>query len=194
MGASGWSYRTPYQPDVEAALHQLREQVFARGEFHKPWEMIGWSYQQFASQAEDEYGEFGDDEPDDGPAILRLFGGSRPAAEAPADAGRGPRDGPASIDELLRVNAESGTHSIIDIMGIADEPDFGAATPVPDDVLVKSFGTTEPTVEQVPAGHASYPRTLARLVEDLERWQAIYFIVYKDGRPHEVVFEGCSGD
>jgi hypothetical protein len=30
--------------------------------------------------------------------------------------------------------------------------------------------------------------------ENLERWQAVYFIVYKDGQPHEIRFEGCSGD
>lgn len=33
MGASGWSYYVPYQPDLEAALDALRERVFAEGDY-----------------------------------------------------------------------------------------------------------------------------------------------------------------
>ncbi|PWU50199.1 hypothetical protein DLE60_23765 [Micromonospora globispora] len=34
MGASGWSYTVPYQPDLNAALHELRERVFAEGRYY----------------------------------------------------------------------------------------------------------------------------------------------------------------
>jgi hypothetical protein len=27
-----------------------------------------------------------------------------------------------------------------------------------------------------------------------DRWEGIYIIVYKDGQPDEIYFEGCSGD
>src|SRR5262245_49066134 len=33
MGASSWRFYTSYQPDPEAALQQLRRDVFARGEY-----------------------------------------------------------------------------------------------------------------------------------------------------------------
>jgi hypothetical protein len=186
MGASGWSYRTPYQPDVEAALHALREEVFARGEYLKPWEMMGIPYAEMRAMSDEAYAEFEDEEPQ----ILRPFGTTAP----PEDAGAEDADGPRTIDELLRTNAESGTHSILDIIGIADEPAFGAACPVPDEILMKCFGTTQPTVEQVGQGWANYPKRLARLVEDLERWHAVYFVIYKDGAPHEIAFDGVSGD
>ena len=94
---------------------------------------------------------------------------------------------PASIEELLRTNAESGTHSILDIDGIADNPTFGVATPVPDEELVRALGTTQPTAEDVES-------VVSDFCENLERWQAVYFIVYKDGQPHEVRFVGRSGD
>jgi hypothetical protein len=33
VGASGWDYLVPYQPDAEAAFRQLQEQVLESGEF-----------------------------------------------------------------------------------------------------------------------------------------------------------------
>ena len=30
--------------------------------------------------------------------------------------------------------------------------------------------------------------------DGLERWQAYYVTVYRDGKPHEYAFIGCSGD
>jgi hypothetical protein len=162
MGATGWSYRTPYQPDIGAALAQLRAEVFARGEYHRPRETA-------------------DGEPV-GPRPLRLF---RPDAAAEPE-----EPGPASIEELLTASGESGTHSILDIVGLSDTIEFGAAAPVPDAVLLESFGTTRPTAEQA----ADYPPPLAGLIENLQRWQAVYFVVYEAGRPHEIHFEGRSGD
>ncbi|MGW6397350.1 hypothetical protein [Streptomyces sp. NPDC055134] len=36
MGASGWDYYVPYQEDLNAALQQLRHEVFEAGDYH--WE------------------------------------------------------------------------------------------------------------------------------------------------------------
>jgi hypothetical protein len=33
MGATSWRYYTAYDPDPARALHRLRDEVFARGEF-----------------------------------------------------------------------------------------------------------------------------------------------------------------
>src|SRR5437764_5168308 len=36
MGATCWYYVTPYQPDPEIALRQLREETFAAGRYQDP--------------------------------------------------------------------------------------------------------------------------------------------------------------
>ena len=38
MGASAWSYFIPYQDDVQHAFRQLQQQVFANGNYLKPWQ------------------------------------------------------------------------------------------------------------------------------------------------------------
>jgi hypothetical protein len=171
MGASGWSYSAPFGEDVEAALHRLQREVFERGEYYKPWEEI-WRYHDSIlakplDQLEDHERQY----------IKRMRTFRMPDRDY----------APSSIRELLQNNAESGTHSILDIYGIADEPTFGAASPVPDEELIRAFGTTRPTAEQVESSRID-------LGENLERWQAVYYVVYKDGQPHEIRFEGCSGD
>ncbi|MER6590831.1 hypothetical protein ABT214_02975 [Micromonospora purpureochromogenes] len=35
MSAAGWSYSVAYQPDVAAALRQLRQDVYDRGAYHR---------------------------------------------------------------------------------------------------------------------------------------------------------------
>jgi hypothetical protein len=171
MGASGWRYTTPYDSDIEAALLRLQEDVFERGDYYKPWEERRSYRDSILAKPLDKL-------EDHERRYLRAL------KNFPI---RDENFVPSSIRDLLRNNAESGTHSILDIFGIADEPTFGAATPVPAEELVRVFGTTQPTVEQV----ESVPSDIG---EDLERWHSVYFIVYKDGQPHEIRFEGCSGD
>ena len=171
MGASGWSYSTPYDENVEAALRRLQREVFERGDYYKPWEEIWRHHDSILAKPLD-----------------RLEAHERQYIKMMKSFRLPDRNFvPSSIQELLEHNAESGTHSILDIFGIADEPIFGAATPVPEEELIRAFGTTRPTAEQVEASGIDFG-------ENLERWQAIYYMVYKDGRPHEIRFEGCSGD
>jgi hypothetical protein len=172
MGASGWSYTTSYDPDIEAALGRLQQEVFERGDYYKPWEEV-WRYRDAIlvkplDQLQDHERQY-----------LRLMK-SYPMPDR--------NYVPASIEDVLRNNAESGTHSILDIYGVSDESSFGAATPLSDEEMLRVFGTTQPTAEDVESTLAS------GLGENLERWQAVYFVAYKDGRPHEIHFEGCSGD
>jgi hypothetical protein len=170
MGASGWSYRISYDPDIEAALRRLQQEVFERGEYHKPWVEF-WRHREALlakprDQLEERERQYLD--------MLPMFTPDRDYV-------------PDSIEELLRNNAESGTHSILDISGIADEPTFGAATPVPDDQLLLVFGTTQPTPGDVEA-------VVDHFMGKLPRWEAVYFIVYEGGRPKEIHFVGRSGD
>ena len=83
--------------------------------------------------------------------------------------------------------AEDGTHSILDIERTARRPGFGAATPMPPDRIEALFGTTQPTHDQV-------EELWLDLSEELDRWEAYYLTVYRDGAPHEYAFIGCSGD
>jgi hypothetical protein len=94
---------------------------------------------------------------------------------------------PESIEELLEMVAEDGTHSILDIEHTDRRLGFGVAAPMPPLLLRRFFESEQPTRERVEEhwGDAS---------EELERWQAYYFTVYRDGRPHEYAFIGCSGD
>ena len=176
MGASGWSYFTPFRPNVAHALEELRQHVFltkqygdpALKPFHQhPGEMDGLTPEQ-RNQMED------------------LIATQARAIDAYKDI-RGPEVEPISIDQLLELSAESGTHSIIDIYFVSDTRELGAAFPMPDDVKLDLYGTTRPTQEQVEA--KSHARG-----EDLDRWQCWYVIVYKDDQPDEIYFEGCSGD
>jgi hypothetical protein len=171
MGATGWSYKTPYDSDIEAALLRLQEDVFERGDYYEPWEEIQRYRDSILAKPLDQV----EDHERQYLKALKNF----PIPDE--------NFVPSSIQELLEHNAESGTHSILDIFGIADEGTFGAATPVPYEELLRVFGTTQPTVDQV----ESVPSDIG---ENLERWQAVYFIAYKDGQPQEIRFEGCSGD
>jgi hypothetical protein len=171
MGASGWTYTTPYDSDIEAALVRLQEEAFERGDYYKPWEEVRRYRDSILAKPPD-----------------RIKDRERQYLKALKDFPFPDEDFvPSSIQELLEHNAESGTHSILDIDGIADEERFGAATPVPDEDLMRVFGTIRPTVDQVESVPSDF-------CENLRRGRAVYFIVYKDGEPHEIRFEGCSGD
>ena len=93
----------------------------------------------------------------------------------------------ATIEEAFEDADADGTRSILDIERCADEPDFGVACPMDDEVLEEFFGTTRPTRQQV-------LDSMFDFFEDLERGQAIYVTLYKDGKPDEYLFAGYSYD
>ena len=98
-----------------------------------------------------------------------------------------PGQRPETIEELLEMVAEDGTHSILDIEHTGSRREFGVAAPMPARRIREFFGSEQPTHEQVEQswGDAS---------EELDRWQAYYLTIFKDGKPHEYAFIGCSGD
>lgn len=111
----------------------------------------------------------------------RLF---QPAAADPDDDGD---DRPETIEELLDLVSEDGTHSVLDIQTTGRRREFGVATPYPARGVEQVFGTDRPTREQV-------EESWADVAERLERWEAHYLVVYKDGKPAQYAFIGCSGD
>jgi hypothetical protein len=92
----------------------------------------------------------------------------------------------ASIDEAMEDADADGTRSILDLDHVAEEPDYGAVVPLDPGVLQALYGTTQPT-------RAMIERNM-EFLEDVERGQGVYIVVYKDGQPDELFFAGYSYD
>jgi hypothetical protein len=242
MGASSWRSYTPYQPNPEAALQQLRRDVFARGEysmgfggFARPGGPLAGAGGPFAGapgvppevaagplqqlQALTAAAQMAGVDDRVGRAAMTgdysgLTDEQRRAAEqlrplfqmAQAHLAQGgavedfgdeddeeeervfpPGHRPETIEELLEMVAEDGTHSILDIEHTGPRREFGVAAPMPPRRVAQFFGTDRPTHEQVEENWLDAS-------EELDRWQAYYVTIYRDGEPHEYAFIGCSGD
>ena len=198
MGATGWSYFVPFEENVAAALQRLRENVFERGDYvygdgitddqrkailekMRP-EMEPWmqKVREEAAKLEEPL------------RTLYLQGAEKFKGEIMGDgsAFRKPKRKPKTIEKLLELQAESGTHSILDIRDVSKEPQFGAVSPLPHARLVEFFNSEMPTHAEIEEAHDS--GSLEEFVS--ERWQGIYIIAYRDGSPSEIFFAGCSGD
>jgi hypothetical protein len=92
----------------------------------------------------------------------------------------------ASIEDAQEDADADGTRSILDLDRVSDEPDFGAAVPLDPGLLEELYGTTEPTRAMIEQNMDFF--------EALERGQGIYIVVYKGGRPDELLFAGYSYD
>jgi hypothetical protein len=115
-----------------------------------------------------------------------------PATPFPADLFPIGPDSPApgaqhgSIGEAMEDAAEDGTRSILDLDHVSDAPDFCAVAPLGNAVLQKLYGTSQPT-------HAMVEENMDFL-EEVERGQGVYIVLYRDGEPHELFFAGYSFD
>ena len=183
MGATTWNYFVRYEADAQAALQSLREKVFRDGEYESGVvtpDQIRSAYEYLIAHTAD-------------PALARqqfeqAMQQLRPLM--PPEPSERPKA--KTIEELLEQTAENGTHSILDIQRISQAPDFAAVSPMPSDELVKVFGTDKPTRKMVEDKMGEYDLVEHPLVS--ERWQGIYFVVYRDGKPDELFFMGTSGD
>jgi len=180
MGATTWNYFVRYEADTEAALQSLREKVFEDGEYesgHVTPDRVRAAYEKEIAENPNAAAPW--------PQIEQIMEQLRPLM---------PRERPKAktIEELLEQRAESGTHSILDIQHISHVPEFGAVNPMPSEQLVKLFGTDKPTRKMVEDKLGDYELVEHPLVS--ERWQGIYFVVYRDGKPDELYFMGTSGD
>jgi hypothetical protein len=210
MGASNWHYFTEYHPDSGEALRRLRQQVFAAGRYQcpavAPLDRIRQLYEDAGAGADSpecrEALERHEEmrralETSSEEDFRRLSRADRAAVRrtrefqemvgafgAPA---RAPDLPPRTIEDLLELAAESGTHTVLDIPRTAARRGNGAAAPLPGRELRRIFGTERPTREQV-------EERVADVWERLPAWQAYYFVTYRDGRPEGYAFVGCSGD
>jgi hypothetical protein len=180
MGSSGWSYYTPYKEDIAQVLQDLRQREFEGGDYQKFWLFEEVSDEIFDELDELEERDWHQSNQKLVEALAHILERKHIHAELP--------QAPQTIDELLERNGPDGTHSILDIDHIASQPELGAAIPFPEAKLLEYFGTDRPTramVEKMDAGYA--------LSGFLERWQAIFIIIYQDGYPSEIYFTGHSG-
>ncbi len=151
MGGSAWEYFVDHQPEVSAALEQLRRNVFETGYY-------------YPRSINSEYA---------------AFMGITPL-----------ESNPASIDELLEIQASEGTHSILDIdAGVSAQPRPGTAAPLTADQLRDIFGSLTPECAQVTEW---INEDGAHDVRD--RGEAVYVICTVERRPHHIHFAGASGD
>ena len=91
-----------------------------------------------------------------------------------------------SIEEAIEDADADGTRSILDMMTVADTPDYCVVAPLPSEKMLELFGTDKPTFEMIEDSEELY--------EELERGKGIYIIVYKDGEPSKILFAGYSFD
>jgi hypothetical protein len=196
MGATGWSYFVPYEADIAVALQRLREDIFVRGDYVHGDAII----------TEDQRKAFLEHVPSDWmqkireqaealeePMRTQFFKQAEKMHEMLAGGGavtrKQPRK-PKTIEKLLKIQGESGTHSILDILGVSSEPKFANISPLPREKLVEFFGSETPSRALIEKAYAS-----GGLEEfTSERWEGVYIVAYRDGLPAEIFFAGCSGD
>lgn len=200
--SSEWSYFTPYEADVSVALQRLREDVFARGDY-----VLGHGFPQkdfdatrpvFEKIAKESMARAADSSLSE----LSRFGALQMAEhakreiakywEASPKGGQRPKviEKPKTIDGLLKQQAEIGTHSILDITQISPKPKRKAISPLPDSVLADYCLAETPSRAEIEDVYEL--GSLEKYVN--KRWRGIYIIAYKDGKPSEIFFAGCSGD
>ena|SRR5438105_11340108 len=97
---------------------------------------------------------------------------------------------PTSIEDLLEMSGEIGTHSILDIVDVAPQPRAGFVSPLSDAELIDAFGSERPA-------RADVERALARIdaiTLQRGRWTGSYVVLYDRDLPSEILFFGYSGD
>ncbi|MEU7867374.1 hypothetical protein [Dactylosporangium sp. NPDC049140] len=181
MGASGWHARVSYQNDVRAALQQARWDAYRRGAFYRES-----PNEQARALGEEEYVAWGiaDIKASVPPELAGLeWSGDQHRTEwrAAQVVVTGP-------DSLVDAQPFSGTHSVIDMTGVADEPGHTMVAPAPREYLMELFGTTQPTVAAVEAAIE------AHAMHGFGRWHGMYLFGYADRKPVEIFFVGRSGD
>lgn len=197
VGSTTWDYFTPYDADAGAALRRLRRRVFREGSYERfvpsqdDLEVMQGKPRKFGPEVQAE--ERARIQQQD--ALIQLaakvqsiLGEWGDKSDPLPDYSKKPR----TIKALLKEQGESGTHSILDIERVAAQPQSGAISSMPAKRLKEIFGTDKPTHEMVEA-----QRGVRELFEDplvVERWQGVYFTIYRHGKPDELFFVGTSGD
>lgn len=171
MGATSWKYFTPYQEDVRKALQDLRQQEFNAGRYEKNDKFL---------KAIDQIIK------DRNPSVeqVELLRAAYENLNKLKSKNRRP---PKTIEQLLKMKKDTGTHSIIDIFEIEKSTDKTISGTVSQEDLVRLFGTDTPN-------HKMVEDKADELIDFRERGLCTYVVVYDNGVPSELFFAGYSGD
>ena len=93
---------------------------------------------------------------------------------------------PATPEAALELAEETGTQSILDIVWVAEEPNFSVAAPLSAVKLEEYFGTERPTQEMVEESEDFW--------ESIDRGMCRYVILYENEEPAKIYFAGYSYD
>lgn len=200
MGATGWSYFVPYEENVATALQRLREKVFERGDYifgrslppeehKKTMEKFRPHFESLIKSSLERAKDPNVPEPFRS-AHREMAESYKRELELSSLNVQQPQKKPKTINELLKLQAETGTHSILDVISITSKPKFRAISPLPKSKLKVFFNSETPNHAEVEEVFES--GALEELTS--KRWQGIYIVIYHDGSPNELFFAGCSGD
>lgn len=170
-----------YQDDVGAALQQARWDAYRRGDFYRlppnekaramgEEEYVAWGIAQTKASVPVELADVewtGDEYRDEWRAAQVVVTGP---------------------DSLLEAQPFAGTHSVIDMTQVADQPGYSVVSPTPQEYLMELFGTTRPTVAAIEAAIE------AHAIHGFARWYGMYLVGYAGDKPAEIFFVGHSGD
>jgi hypothetical protein len=175
VGASQWWYAVDYQQDVAAALRQLRQDVYERGEYYRESAQDDFDLQMTEEEFRAQLDPRNDDDGLNDAIVEDWLERKR-------------RPVPVDPDSLVAAQPHSGTHSIIDMInGVSSRASFATVSPLSTEELLDAFGTTTPASSQVQEWMKTGADTRAR-------WVGTYVISYRDGHPDYIHFCGYSGD
>lgn len=144
MGASGWHYYTPYQENIEQAFQELRQSIFASGDYFQFWRMARSYRIALGGRNEAEMDEV---------ELTRVLDESEHMQVTP----------PETIEEALEWSEGQGTHSILDISHLITVPkETYIKVSLPDDIYQRFLATNEPDREIIEA-----------IVHELTIWEPI---------------------
>lgn len=102
----------------------------------------------------------------------------------------GGRERPNSIDDKLELSEETGTHSILDVSAVAEQPAPGFVASLSRSEIIDAFGNERPTRLDVERAAG----TLDGISLRRGRWTGSYVVLYQRDVPTEIFFFGRSGD
>ena len=224
MGASSWRYYTPYRDDPEVALQELRQRVFAEGDYS----MGFGGFTKVNGGGPFDGGPFpGVPAGFDPLAGVRSMARQNPemarllrAVESGDLSGLSPEERTAArqFRTLLNAFPEPGQGprlhqpddeddgdrpgSIDEALELAAEDGTHSILDIQNTGRRRGFGVATPypprAVEQLfgtlQPTHEQVEESWDDVSDRLDRWEAHYLIVYNKGKPAEYAFIGCSGD
>lgn len=180
MGASGWSYFAPYEPDIAAVLYKVWQSIYPIVARRYPTKQ-----EQMEAYEEDlqHLMQFPRKHQEQQERLVKKYSEGLQALRALPE----PQTFEEKIIELCVICGGTGTATILDMRGVSDTPTLQKVAPLTAEELTQLLGTAEPTEAQV-------ERQLDALTTFRERNMGSYVVLYEDGRPHLILFCGFSGD